>query len=581
MRGIAEPSEALRVERLLAIARLVFAVVAFLAIWLDPTEPTRYIGVAYGLLVFFVMYSLVVLLWLRIVPAVPAWFSFTAHGIDVEWVAGILSCTEGPNSPFFTFLMFILLEAAYRWGLPETLWTVFATEALLVGEALVLAPAPRGPAYLFSPGFDLNRFILRASYLILAGFLLGYLAEGEKQLRAEVSVIERLVRKAQVRSGLRGTIRAILEELLRIFQARAALLVAREGDGEGAYLWEARRDDPRGEFWLAVRDIEPSELGAYSFPPSARSFWMRNSRAGGTPSQMVLGPEGRRGPPLAPEAFEAISAAEPFESLASVSFSLPEELSGRLFLLDPRPGAGRESELQFLQRVADEVSPAIHNVMLLRRLRSRAGALERGRIARELHDGAIQSLLAAEIEVNQMRQHDEPARADSLEQVERLLHQQALNLREMMEMTKPLDFHPRELDGVLADLVEKFRRETGIEARFVAGGDDLKLSPPVCREVVRIVQEGLVNVRKHSAARRVEVLLEARDGRCRLVIEDDGRGFGFSGILGYDELERTRQGPRVVKERVRFLGGELTLESNPGHGARLEIVFPQERAIER
>ena len=97
----------------------------------------------------------------------------------------------------------------------------------------------------------------------------------------------------------------------------------------------------------------------------------------------------------------------------------------------------------------------------------------------------------------------------------------------------------------------------------------------VCNEVARIVQEALVNIRKHSGARNVIVRFDSQDGNWKLVIDDDGKGFDFAGRLTHAQLEASRQGPLVIKERVRSIGGELAVESASGRGARLEITFPQ------
>jgi len=61
------------------------------------------------------------------------------------------------------------------------------------------------------------------------------------------------------------------------------------------------------------------------------------------------------------------------------------------------------------------------------------------------------------------------------------------------------------------------------------------------------------------------------------VIEDDGRGFPFSGRLSQADLDALGKGPLVIKERVRVIAGELTIESNPGHGARVEVRIPPAR----
>ena len=87
---------------------------------------------------------------------------------------------------------------------------------------------------------------------------------------------------------------------------------------------------------------------------------------------------------------------------------------------------------------------------------------------------------------------------------------------------KPVEIRPADLLDFLADSVARFGRETG--ARFLSKFEAVVLPPRVCREVARIVQEALVNVRKHSGAHRVLVRFQRDNGNWKLVIDDDDRG---------------------------------------------------------
>ena len=234
----------------------------------------------------------------------------------------------------------------------------------------------------------------------------------------------------------------------------------------------------------------------------------------------------------------------------------------------------------FAQKLIRQITPAIYNVYLLRRLRSRAGAIERARVARELHDGAIQALIAVEMEVDVLRREvsrvDNPAQvAPRLERIQELLREQVFALRTMMQQMRPLEVSSGQLLDHLADTVERFRRDTGIAAEFATALEEVELSPRTCRELVRIAQEALTNVRKHSGAQRVLVRFGAQEGQWTLAVEDDGRGFAFVGKKSLAELDACRKGPGVIKERVRMLGGNLEIESQPGHGARLQVTLPQ------
>jgi two-component system nitrate/nitrite sensor histidine kinase NarX len=145
-----------------------------------------------------------------------------------------------------------------------------------------------------------------------------------------------------------------------------------------------------------------------------------------------------------------------------------------------------------------------------------------------------------------------------------------------MQQMKSIDVDARKFLRVVSDTVERFQRETGIAARFVTDVEQPEMPGKVCRELVRIVQEGLVNVRKHSHARHALVRLTESPDQWHLVMEDDGNGFPFTGRLSQEQLDQLGKGPMIIKERVGLIAGALTVESNPGVGTRLEIKVPRD-----
>jgi signal transduction histidine kinase len=243
-------------------------------------------------------------------------------------------------------------------------------------------------------------------------------------------------------------------------------------------------------------------------------------------------------------------------------------------VFDPSWQGETQEGLRFLLDLLRQVGPAVYNVYLLHRLRRRASAAERARFARELHDGAVQSLIAVEMQVDVLRRQAETTPAvvgGELGRIQGLLREEVLKLRELMQQMKLIDVDARRFLSMVTDTVERFERETGISARFVTDIEKLEMPGKVCREMLGIVQEGLVNVRKHSRARHVLVRLGSSDSQWSLTLEDDGKGFPFSGRLTQDELDQMGKGPMIIKERVRLIAGALTVESNPGQGTRLEI----------
>jgi signal transduction histidine kinase len=105
-------------------------------------------------------------------------------------------------------------------------------------------------------------------------------------------------------------------------------------------------------------------------------------------------------------------------------------------------------------------------------------------------------------------------------------------------------------------------------------GRDLRVPDRVCRELFQIYRESLNNIKKHAHASHVVVKLGQDETKVFLVVDDNGLGFSFSGRYTNEELDRLRLGPISIKERTRSVGGMLTVESNPGHGARLTIEIP-------
>jgi two-component system nitrate/nitrite sensor histidine kinase NarX len=272
-----------------------------------------------------------------------------------------------------------------------------------------------------------------------------------------------------------------------------------------------------------------------------------------------------------------LRSLQPFDSLIAVTFLFGSEWRGRIFLFDPSWRGEKQEELRFLLDLVHQVGPAVYNVYLLHRLRRRAGAAERARFARELHDGAVQSLIAVEMQVDVIRRQLDAGKpiGGELGRIQGLLREEVLKLRELMQQMKAIDVDSQRLLGVLNDTVERFQRETGISARFVTDLSELNMPQRVCREILRIVQEGLVNMRKHSGARHALVRLGANGERWSLTMEDDGKGFPFSGRYNQERMDEDGKGPMIIRERVRLIAGELTVESNPGQGTRLEITVPR------
>lgn len=400
-----------------------------------------------------------------------------------------------------------------------------------------------------------------AAYLALAAVAslpalrIAALTRERTQLRAEASAIAGILERIEPVADVREAIDAVLPELMRLFGARAIVLVAHDRSHGRLFRWEARA--AAGRAHVSYAELRPADRETYLFPTTHDSWSAGNGVAAATIS-------------------DAFRAAHPFRTMLAVSAAFGDQWHDRVFVLDA--GAGPRP-LRLLQMIVRQVGPALHSLDVLDQMRSRVGAAERARVARDLHDGVIQSLIGLEMQVEAWRRTlgaDQTVGGERLVHIQEILRREILDLRDLIHQLKApaIDAMPQILEH-LADLVGQFQRQTGIAAHFVSEIDEISLSPRVSAEIGRIVQEALVNVRKHSGARNVLVRVSAPAGYWKFEIDDDGRGFGFAGRHSQADLEIGRKGPVVIRERVRAIGGTLALESAPGQGARVEVWLPR------
>jgi signal transduction histidine kinase len=123
-------------------------------------------------------------------------------------------------------------------------------------------------------------------------------------------------------------------------------------------------------------------------------------------------------------------------------------------------------------------------------------------------------------------------------------------------------------------MVEQFQRETGISSTFSSDDFHDPEETEVSLELLQIIRETLNNIHKHSGASHLAITIGKREQKLEISAEDNGGGFPFSGSFNLEELELLRLGPVSIKRRVRMLGGDMQLESKPGHGASMQIRIP-------
>ncbi len=252
-------------------------------------------------------------------------------------------------------------------------------------------------------------------------------------------------------------------------------------------------------------------------------------------------------------------------------------LLGVLGVASRDPGALRSPrELRLLEGIGERVAAAITTARLHEQVLDGAVVDERMRIARELHDGLAQVLgfintqtLAVKKLLASGRVPEAAGELDAMEAAARNVYG---DVREAIVGLR-LSLSREGLLPTLREYLASFERMTGAVLRLEAEAEAerLELPRPTEIQLVRITQEALSNVRKHSDARNVAVRVAAHDGMLVLEVADDGRGFDpqATAPTGWPRL-----GLQTMRERAEAVGGTFALDATPGAGTRLHVRVP-------
>ena len=195
---------------------------------------------------------------------------------------------------------------------------------------------------------------------------------------------------------------------------------------------------------------------------------------------------------------------------------------------------------------------------------------ERQRLAQELHDSAGQLVVALELGLAHLRRVEEdPGHANLILEIEDTVHQIDQEIRSLAFLRYPIELCDRSLYSALQSFALGFGRRTGIRTVFKWVGDRSPLSEALSVAFLRVAQEGLANVHRHSQARSSKVTLKRHADRLDLFITDDGIGFPTEGTS-----ENSRGiGLQGMRHRVEALGGRFSI-ANLKHGAKISVSVP-------
>lgn len=522
-------------ERLAGALRLVVAVGALAIFMLVPNENPARRPAAIGVLALFVTYSAVS--WVRMVRgarrrrrlAVSPW-------IDVAWITLAAGVSQSTSEIFYPLYLFAILCASFWSGF----WRGFAV-AVVSAIAYSVVGTVTAP-----PDTDFHIFVTRPAYLVVLGYFTAVWGGHELRSRARLQFLRDVTALASPRFGVDAAVGRILEAVRAFFNADSCRWVVADELAGRSWMRAAQRGrDPDPSATELPPDVAVSLLP----PPAEAAFLIR----AGFRREIVFAlpghrPSGEGDPAVGAALLTALDAG----ALISAPFRFHATATGRLYVTGRWQLLFDRSDAEFLRHVADQVTPMLENLRLVDQLASDAANEERRRIALDLHDSVIQPYLGLRLGLSAASAALAGGRASEAgTHIQRLVDLADGEIRTLRGYVRALrtggEGEQAALEGAVRRFCRRFSDATGIRVDLRTTG--AQVSDRMATEVFHMVAEALSNVRRHTTASNVEIVIEAADGKLRVTVANDGAPAEPPSFL-----------PRSLAERAAALGGELSVQ---------------------
>ena len=266
----------------------------------------------------------------------------------------------------------------------------------------------------------------------------------------------------------------------------------------------------------------------------------------------------------------------PMRSLLGVPIAGRGKTFGDVYLTDKQGAeAFDEEDERVLLVLAAQAAVAVENARLIdeaernaRELRRLEVLEDRERIAKELHDGVIQSLFAVGMSLQGLATRSaDPETQERLDLAVEDVDRAIRDLRNYIFGLRPGILADRQLDQAIRDLATEFGERSGVITVVEIDGDVAAALASLAGDVVQLVREALSNVERHGAATTCRVTLRGTDDGVLLEVDDDGRGFDV-------DLATWGMGIENLRDRVEALGGAFRIDSTPGAGTTVRVMLP-------
>jgi len=546
-----------QIERLIAILRVVLAIFCFtdlLTLSGLPPQLTERFGL---ILATYALFGFGVAL-LPIISKYRTGWQLPVHLIDIGVVSIFTYFINSISAAFFILYVFVLMSATYRWNWRGALWTTLALPALQLILFMISSPAL---FKLVSP-IGLVQLIIEWSFLFMVGGVFVFFGVSRERSA------ERL---AQIADWPNNTLQSYtniderwldssLNHVATVLQAPRVLV-----------LWEIAQEPYY--FSAMFADGRCQHDRAMAGPSGSASVELENItfaiESAETSECLTLnGVRAFAGPAIN----NSIQTRFNLSSVCSAPFS-GESCNGRVFILD-RPH-WEDNDLTLAEIVASRLHLELEYYALSIELRETAANRERIRLARDLHDGVLQTLTGAGLQLSSIAPSAGREAKRKLEDIRQLLLAEQQRIRAFVEGRElsPRQPHLNLLDQTKRE-VERIEHRWGCHVALSVTPQDATLPIDITRQIEFLLAEAAANAVQHGKASRLKITVEQAPNNLRLNIADNGNGLsGVKGTYTHDELTARAIGPQSICRRVAELGGALTL-STSDKGVELSVELP-------
>jgi signal transduction histidine kinase len=541
----------LAIERLVAILRVVLAFVCLVDFAKSP-GPEHFDRPLFGLiLVAYAVFGIIVA-WLPTMGRLRTGWQLPVHLIDIGVVSALMYSLQRESNAFFIVLyVFILMSATFRWNSRGAILTT----ALVFGLQIL---------FLLTHDIVTNDFIIQSTFLLIIGGMFAFFGVGRERSAERLNQIAawptiKAQSYIQTDNPWLNTSLAHIANVLEVPRILVVWELTQEPYtfttlfADGKCEQERRPADHVGN--VVSTELEGSTFASDSV--ESKEYFILSGPKHSTDQIIDM----------------ALQTKFKISSVCSTPFA-GENCKGRLFFLD-RSNWGHD-DLVLAEVAASRLRLEIEHYAVCVRLEETAASRERIRLMRDLHDGSLQSLAAAALQLKTIASQSEGRTQDQIDSVRRLILDEQRRIRAFVDgRAAALPREPVALREILQHEIEKIRQQWG--CRLIVKSltpQEATVPRDIVHQIEFLLAEAVANAVQHGNASKVILTIERASDQLHLRIADNGHGLpGTLGTYSQSELLNLDIGPQSISKRIAELRGKLSLSSSR-YGVELIIELP-------